>query len=57
MSDVIDRLYFNVAEFTKEDWGLLVATVVISALDAYTKYNIEWLLSKIIPKWLMLKKY
>lgn len=47
-SDVIDRIFFNISQFTKEDVSMVIATFIISYVESYTNFSIKKL-------WLSLK--
>lgn len=47
ISDVIDRLYFDITEFTYEDIGMIIITVIAAYIEAYTKFNINNLTHKL----------
>lgn len=39
ISDVIDRLLFDITRFQTDDIIMVIFTLLISALESYTKYN------------------
>lgn len=52
ISDVADRVFFDINHYTKEDIGMLAFTIMISYLDVFTKYNVEWITKKVQSLWM-----
>ncbi len=47
LSDLIDRFYFNITEYTKEDKIMLIITIIISYLETYKKHIFKNIIYKI----------
>lgn len=41
ISDLIDRFYFNITKFTKEDIIMIITTIFLSFLEVYTIFNLK----------------
>lgn len=46
VSDVADRLYFNITQFNKEDVIMIVITLLVAYLECYTRFNVNKLFRK-----------
>lgn len=50
IADIIDRYKFNITKFTEEDIIIIIISLMIAYLEAYTKYNSKNLTEHITNK-------
>lgn len=39
IGDILDRYYYNIAQFTKEDISIIIISIIFAYLEAYTRFN------------------